>query len=184
VREALHQLIPEGLVVHEHNVGFAVARLSVDEFRQIYMLRGVIETEVLRSLPVPTKAQLAEIERLHKAIAKAGKSGNLVEMKLLNRDFHFAIFRMSPLGLLVRELERIWTWALPYHEVYLHTEEGRKRVEAEHAEMVRAVADQDHDEIIRLMNLHRGGASQQMSFLLEGAGVASPKSARKGRAAG
>jgi DNA-binding GntR family transcriptional regulator len=179
IREALRQLVSEGLIVHQHNVGFSVARLSVEEFDQIYTLREMIETEIIRSLPAPSPAQLVEIRRLHKAIEKAAETMDLVEMKLRNRDFHHAIFQLSPLTLLQKELQRIWTLAMPYHDVYLHTQEGRRRVVAEHAEIVQAVADNDNERLITLMNTHRAGSSQQMNLLLDGQGTGrQPKTVR------
>lgn len=179
IREALRQLVSEGLIAHQHNVGFSVARLSVEEFDQIYTLREMIETEIIRSLPAPSRAQLVEIRRLHKAIEKAAETMDLVEMKLRNRDFHYAIFQLSPLTLLQKELQRIWTLAMPYHDVYLHTQEGRRRVVAEHAEIVQAVADNDNERLITLMNTHRAGSSQQMNLLLDGPGTGrQPKTVR------
>src|SRR5437879_5618000 len=64
VREGLRQLVADGLVTHEHNVGFAVARLSRSEFDQIYLMRRLLETEAIRSLPRLTAEQLAEITAL------------------------------------------------------------------------------------------------------------------------
>src|SRR5262245_62073768 len=56
VREALKALAAEGLLSHDHNRGYFVIRFGADEMAQIYLLRRLLETELLRSLvdPPPT----------------------------------------------------------------------------------------------------------------------------------
>jgi DNA-binding GntR family transcriptional regulator len=166
IREALHQLVAEGLVSHSHNVGYSVARLSVTEFDQIYALVKLIETEIIRSLKKPTPQQVNHLKDLHERIAAAGEAQELASMRLLNYEFHFAIFNLSELGLFLNTLQRAWTWALPYHSVYLYNVEGRRRVVAEHAKMIEAIQQGDTERLVDLMNEHRAGSGQQVNLVL------------------
>jgi DNA-binding GntR family transcriptional regulator len=170
VREALRQLVAEGLVVHEHNVGFAVARLNRAEFEQVYLMRRLLETEVIHSLPRPAAEELAQIAALAEEVERAAAELDLPRMRTLNSRFHLAIFALSDLNLVVGEIRRIWTWALPYHAVYLYDEAGRARVLAEHREMVAALGDGDVDRLVDLMDAHRAGSEAQLSLML-GAGA-------------
>jgi len=166
VREALRQLETEGLVTHEYNSGYSVARLSVSQFDQIYGLRRLVETAVLEAIPKPTRSQLARVRGLHKAVAAAADALELNKMRLLNRDFHFEIFKLSDMELYVDELDRIWTLAMPYHAVYLYGQDGRDRSVREHALMVEAVRLGQRDRLIELMDAHRAGSEQQMNLVL------------------
>ncbi|MEW2304477.1 GntR family transcriptional regulator [Streptomyces sp. NPDC006655] len=174
VREALRQLVADGLVVHVHHVGFAVARLSRSEFDQVYLMRRLLETEVIRSLPRPTPAQLAEIEALAEEVERAAADLDLPRMRTLNSRFHMAIFGLSDLSLVVGEIKRIWTWALPYHSVYLYDGAGRARILAEHKEMVIALGAGDTQRLADLMDAHRAGSEAQLNLMLEAGAVARP----------
>jgi DNA-binding GntR family transcriptional regulator len=166
VREALRQLAADGLVVHEQHVGFAVARLSRAEFDQVYLMRRLLETEVIRSLPQPATEQLDQIAALAEEVERAAAEVDLPRMRTLNSRFHFAIFALSELHLVVGEIRRIWTWALPYHAVYLHDETGRARILAEHRAMVTALGAGDVDRLVELMDTHRAGSAAQLSLML------------------
>lgn len=174
VREGLRQLASDGLVVHEHNVGFAVARLSRAEFDQVYLMRRLLETEVIRSLAQPTAEQLAHVEALAQAVEEAAADLDLPRMRTLNSEFHQAMFALSPLNLVVAEIGRIWTWALPYHAVYLYDEAGRARVLAEHREMVAALAEGDFERLVELMDAHRSGSEAQLDVMLRSGSEARP----------
>ncbi|MGC7101788.1 GntR family transcriptional regulator [Amycolatopsis lurida] len=174
VREGLRQLVADGLVTHEHNVGFAVARLSRAEFDQVYLMRRLLETEAIRSLPRPTAAQLDEIRGLAEAVERAAAEVDLPGMRSANSEFHLAIFRLSPLNLVVGEITRIWAWALPYHSVYLHDEAGRDRILAEHRQMVDALGDGDLERFVELMDTHRDGSETQLNLMLQAGATARP----------
>ncbi|MEV1248658.1 GntR family transcriptional regulator [Nonomuraea sp. NPDC049750] len=174
VREALRQLVADGLVVHEQHVGFAVARLSRSEFDQVYLMRRLLETEVIRSLSQPAADELAQIAALAAEVEQAAAEVDLPRMRTLNSRFHFAIFGLSELGLVVGEIRRIWTWALPYHAVYLYDEAGRARILAEHREMVAALGAGDVERLVELMNAHRAGSETQLSLMLAAGVITHP----------
>ncbi|WP_280438295.1 GntR family transcriptional regulator [Nocardia carnea] len=174
VREGLRQLVADGLVTHEHNVGFAVARLTREEFDQVYLMRRLLETEVLRSLPTPTAGDLSRISALADEIERAATEHDLQRIRMLNTEFHLAIFELSEQNLVVGEIRRIWTWALPYHSVYLHSEAGRERIVAEHREMVAALARGDRERLVELMDAHRAGSDAYLDFMLQAGAAARP----------
>ncbi|MCE4267076.1 GntR family transcriptional regulator [Rhodococcus sp. MS16] len=174
IREGLRQLTSEGLVRHVHNVGYAVARLEKSEFDQIYLMRAALEKEVLLSLPVFDDAALAEVKDLAVAVAAAADSEDYLLMRMRNREFHFAMFDRSPLQLIVSELRRLWTLAMPYHAVYLYDPEGRARVVREHDEMIAALSVGDNEQLVNLMNLHRHGGEASTSLMLRAGGATRP----------
>ncbi|WP_433521431.1 GntR family transcriptional regulator [Nocardia pseudovaccinii] len=166
VREGLRQLMADGLVSHEHNVGFAVTRLSQSEFSQIYLMRRLLESEVLASAVPADDSLLAYLEELNDNIEVAGEALDLGTARALNRDFHFAIFRLSPLTLVVAEIERIWAWAMPYHAVSLQDAAARARIVAEHRAMIVALREGRNEVLLSLMDEHRQGSEEQLGLLL------------------
>jgi len=81
VREALRQLVADGLVVHQHNAGFVVARLSRSEFDQVHLMRRLLETQVIRGLPRPSARRLAGIAALAEEVERAAADVDLPRMR-------------------------------------------------------------------------------------------------------
>lgn len=166
IREALSRLASQGLVEHRRNVGYAIVRLEQSEFDQIYLMRNVLEREVLASLPIFDDDALSEIRVLGDRVAEASERADHLEMRLANQDFHFSMFDRSPLGLVVTEIRRLWRLAMPYHAAYLFDAEVRRRVLDEHEAMIDALADHDNERLIALMDEHRRGGEAGASMLL------------------
>lgn len=166
IREALRHLTAEGLVEHEHNVGYTVARLRQSDFDQIYLMRAALEPEVLRSLPSFGPDALAEVTRAADLVVTAAEQGDVLAMRLHNHAFHFAIFERSPLNLVVAEVRRLWTLAMPYHAAYLYDPAARARVVAEHDQMIEALTRHDNERLVELMNEHRRGGETSTGLML------------------
>ncbi|WP_280489169.1 GntR family transcriptional regulator [Nocardia carnea] len=166
IREALRQLAAAGLVDHEHNVGYTVARLQQSDFDQIYRMRAALEPEIIATLPRFTDEALTEVRRLGDLVVDAAKRGDLLAMRLHNHAFHFAIFEQSPLNLVITEIRRLWTLAMPYHAAYLYDPAARARVIAEHDQMIEALGRHDNDRLDELMNLHRQGGEASTGIML------------------
>ncbi|MEU1525449.1 GntR family transcriptional regulator [Nocardia rhamnosiphila] len=166
IREALRQLAAEGLVRHEHNVGYTVARLQQSDFDQIYLMRAALEPEIVTALPGFDDEALAEVRRLADLVVDAAERGDLLGMRLHNHTFHFAIFDRSPLSLVVAEVRRLWTLAMPYHAAYLYDPAARDRVVAEHEKMIDALAAHDNDRLVELMEQHRRGGEASTGLML------------------
>ncbi|MGW5381216.1 GntR family transcriptional regulator [Nocardia sp. NPDC003963] len=166
IREALRQLAAAGLVDHEHNVGYTVARLQQSDFDQIYLMRAALEREIIATLPRFTEEALAEVRRLGDLVVDAAERGDLLAMRLHNHAFHFAVFDRSPLNLVVNEVRRLWTLAMPYHAAYLYDPAARARVVAEHDQMIEALTEHDNDRLDELMNLHRRGGETSTGVML------------------
>lgn len=172
IREALGQLTAEGLVAHVPNVGYTVARLEQSEIEQIYLMRAALEPPVLRSLPRFDRTSLTAVRVAADAVATASADDDLLTMRLHNQAFHFLMFDRSPLRLVVAELRRLWTLAMPYHAVYLFDPHARRRVLAEHDAMVDALAAGDNEKLVSLMTEHRSGGESGASVVIRGGGGA------------
>ncbi|WP_254925543.1 MULTISPECIES: GntR family transcriptional regulator [Nocardiaceae] len=171
VREGLRQLTADGLVRHEHNVGYAVSRLEQFEFDQIYLMRAALENEVLKVLPPLDDKALAEVRERADEVAAASKRVDILSMRLSNQAFHFAMFDRSPMKLVVHELRRLWTLAMPYHAVHLYDPEARVRILAEHEAMIDALCEHDNEQLVTLMVEHRKGGESGTSVMLRAGGV-------------
>ncbi|MDA3629462.1 GntR family transcriptional regulator [Saccharopolyspora oryzae] len=173
VREALKALEAEGVVRHQPNVGYTVTRLSSEELRQAYLMRGALEAVVLRELPRLSAAQIVELGELNDQIAQAADEVDVLRMTELNHDFHFVIFRASGLRLVVDEIERIWKMTEAYRSVYLYDEAARRRIVREHRQLINALRRGHTEKAIAIMDSHRDATPAQLAPTL-GSGLQLP----------
>ena len=108
VREALKLLSSEGIVEHDPNRGFFVTRLSSDEAEQLFALRHLVEDELMRSVEWPDERQLAELEISAKRLEELLNKGDRQKWWIEHRQFHTAIFDLSPKKIVMREAMRLW----------------------------------------------------------------------------
>lgn len=109
VREALKMLSAEGLVEHDPNRGFFVARFSSEEANQLFRLRELIEDELFASIEWPSKEKLAELEARNAELEALLNGGNRNAWWKKHREFHEELFNLSPKKIFVREAIRTWS---------------------------------------------------------------------------
>ena len=109
VREALKQLHAEGLLQHDRNRGYFVARPSRSEARQLYRMRRWLESELLRGARWPDAAELASLRELLAIVAEPLTAANREEWTDALARMRFMIFDLSPDKILLREARRLWT---------------------------------------------------------------------------
>ncbi|MEV5540393.1 GntR family transcriptional regulator [Saccharopolyspora shandongensis] len=163
VREALKALEAEGVVRHQPNVGYTVARLSAEELRQAYLMRAALEAVVLRELPRLSTAQIIELTEINERIEDAAEAVDVLRIIELNHDFHFVIFRSSGLNLIVDEIERIWKMTEAYRAVYIYDESARRRIVREHRQLINALRRGQTERAIAIMDSHRDATPAQLA---------------------
>lgn len=168
LREALKVLETEGALVYSRNQGYFVAKLSSVELSQIYLMRRLLESELIKSIAWPDDRQLDELTEANRAMETAMRTGDLEGLVGMNRVFHFLVFALSPLNVVRREVERLWALSDSYRAVYLYQAGARERVVAEHQAMIIALRERDSDSLIVLSDQHRAGLQEHMSVLLGG----------------
>lgn len=154
VREALAQLHAEGILDHRLNTGFTVGRFNTEDLAEIYLMRRLLETELIRS----TDFALIDIDRMkqtHKQLLSVDPMTGAEEFQKLNQDFHFTVFQAAPLKRVCQEVSRLWYMSGFYRAFILYVEERAAGLHTEHARMIAAVEDGDADLFVRLSDEHR-----------------------------
>jgi DNA-binding GntR family transcriptional regulator len=166
LREALRVLTAEGLVRHVPNQGYFVARLRRDELAQIYLMRRVLERELLARLPEVGADTIAELRRENQLMAEFADEGYITKLLAINRRFHSIILNVPGLTLLAGEVEKLWGLSEAYRAVYLWSSDHRSRVLAEHDLMIAAIERHEIDELINVADIHRSASENAISNLL------------------
>jgi DNA-binding GntR family transcriptional regulator len=108
VREALNRLSAEGLVQHDRNRGYFVARPSRSEARQLYRLRRWLESELLRTARWPDEKELANLRKLRDVVLSPVGENKREEWMAAVAEMRFLIFDLSSEKTLLREARRLW----------------------------------------------------------------------------
>jgi DNA-binding GntR family transcriptional regulator len=169
LREALKTLESEGQATYYPHRGYFVTELSVADLLEVYRLRALLEAEAIRAA-VPTLGDddVAALADLAAAVDAASGRGDLAEVTVANRRFHFALFDAAGMPRLSRLLRQLWEATDAYRSLYFQAEPNRERVAAEHAAMVAALRARDADAVVVLHDRHRQNSVVAVRALLEG----------------
>lgn len=88
-REALQALRVEGFLRLEQRRGFVVAELTGDDIRDLFTAQALLAGELaFRAAIRATKADLARIDVLHRAVRDAARAGDTAALEAYNHRFH------------------------------------------------------------------------------------------------
>ena len=154
VRQALNQLSRDRLVTLEPARGAAVAMPSIEEARQVFAVRRLVEGGMARSLAATiTDSQLAQLRTHLREERTAVDRGDVTGRTRLLADFHVVLARLmgnEVLAELIADLlSRSQLISLMYQSGH-SAEESRH----EHVDIVEALARHDGRAAARLMEQH------------------------------
>lgn len=169
IREALCSLTGEGLIEYKQSRGFFIAKLDWEKVEQIYLLRKIQERLLIKSIPkgALTKQAIADLHEANSLVAEAIAKGTLRDMVRANRAFHMAIFRLSPLHVVLDELQRLWNRVEYYHASYFANAKGRSATLSEHDEILDAIASRNLTRLATLLDEHRADATESLRRSLQ-----------------
>jgi len=168
VREALRQLEAEGVLDHSPHRGVRVAEVRFEDVREIYLIRGALESLAAReAVPNLTRANIAHLRAIQTEVESLIAEQRLADLRKLNYDLHMLIYNASGLPELFRLIRILWT-RFPWDT--LHVLPGRAAISArEHNAIVDAIAGGDAETAGLLMHDHiQHGAVALMEFQASG----------------
>jgi DNA-binding GntR family transcriptional regulator len=166
LREALRALAVQGLLEHHPHQGYFVAKRSSSELEQLHWMQTLLERELTQTIAWPTDELLARLRGMNGEMRRLANEADWLPLLALNRTFHLTIFGLSPLRLVLREVERLWLLAEPYQAMSLGDPEVRRRTVDQHETMLVALADQDRAASLAALEQHRASTHQGVVRLL------------------
>ena len=154
VREALTVLQTEGIVNYTPHVGHTVARLSGQQLAEIYAMRKMIETEILRSIDL-AQVDVPRLEEMNAAIEAASAALEIDRVTTLNIELHFLLFSYSGLTVMQAELRRLWNMSGFYRSVQVYDVQHRLEIIEEHRRIIEAIKRRDTEMLVAAMDMHR-----------------------------
>lgn len=162
VRQALNQLSRDRLVTLEPARGAFVATPSVEEARQVFEVRRMIEASMVRQLAGSiTDEQLAQLRAHLRSERQAVHQADVSGRTRLLADFHVVLARMldnEVLAQLVADLlSRSQLIALMYQSSH-----SAEHSQAEHDDIVEALERRDARAATRLMDQHLASVERNL----------------------
>lgn len=114
IRDALNQLIGEGLAVRIPYKGVRVVALSPAELKDIYDIRAVLEGLAARNAAeFITEEELHEMRKILPDTIVTRNKNSVSKAREANRRFHEIFIQASQRPYLIRTLRQLWDWIDP-----------------------------------------------------------------------
>jgi DNA-binding GntR family transcriptional regulator len=155
LREALNVLAEQGLLMHRANAGYFVAKRAPNELAQIRRILQLLENELFSSIEWPDQQCLAELRGLNEQMRACANAEDWSPLVRLNREFHLAIFSLSPHKLILAEVRRLWALADLFISTKMADSQARLRTVDEHELLIKCLASRERNKCIETMELHR-----------------------------
>jgi len=164
VRQALNQLSRDRLVTLEPARGAFVARPSIEEARQVFAVRSILESALVRELAGTLKAN--QVVRLHAHLAEEAAALARTDVSGRTRllaDFHVVLARMIGNDVLTQLLEDLLRRSSLISLMY-QSAHSAEQSHAEHGALVDALQRGDAEAAERLMTEHLGHVESNLQL--------------------
>jgi DNA-binding GntR family transcriptional regulator len=159
VREALKMLTAEGLLGHDPNRGYYLVKLDVDEMAQIYLMRRLLEPELVKTIRWPTPKEMTQLRETAAKAEQALENGDPVACLGLERIIDYQIYDLSRLKIVAREVKRLWELVDPYRYLvfaepssFYGTDPVSSGLQARHDRIFTALQARDRDQLARALS--------------------------------
>jgi DNA-binding GntR family transcriptional regulator len=167
VREALAALEQEGQLTYRPRRGYFVTELRLEDLREIYELRTLLEDRAARrAVPLLDEDALERIELAAREVVAAAEAGDVAAELAANRRFHFALLEAPGQTHALRLIRLLWDSTETYRALYYNSPSARTEAVEAHGRIVAALRAGDGDRLVAELDAHRGRALDLLSEIL------------------
>jgi DNA-binding GntR family transcriptional regulator len=172
IREAVRQLEALGLAEHVPHHGAKVMALDVEELRELFAIRLVLEgMAVRRAAELLEPADEASAERHLTAYDEARRRGDIRAAVRAHGAFHFALYEAARSSWLLRLIRPAWDSCERYRPVLLAKGAVQDRHEELDVELLAACAARDPDRAAKALHDHLELAADIYAVELKGRSI-------------
>lgn len=168
VREALLQLEAEGLVHITPHKGAVVTGLSQAEVDDVFELRNMLETRLLRrSAPRLAGPDFARLDEIQAVFSDAISRRDSRRWGTLNAELHQALYCRADLPRTLAVVANLLTTSERYTRIQLSSEAAWQRAEAEHADLIALCKAGRIEDACELLSRHIATVHRELSDILD-----------------
>lgn len=146
VRDAIGDLVAEGLATTSSTGGAVVSTLTPDDMRDVYAVRACLEEEAVRIVAAsPPPGLVEELEAIVRRARPLVEEAAAEQATALDREFHWAIYRAADNRFLEMALTPMWAQVERIMHAILTMPHYLTTVWEEHQAIIDAIAAADPD---------------------------------------
>lgn len=169
VREAIHKLELEGLVLMIPRKGAVVAEITLRDLEEVLEVRMALEELAVKSACRRiSKEQLAELRELAEKFARVLSSEDVSACVEADVAFHDAIYAATCNNRLVQMLSNLREQMYRYRMEYLKDRRAHERLVIEHEEILDALEKRDEAAVVKMMRHHVEQQKEHIAQQLSG----------------
>lgn len=167
VREALAALEQEGQLTYKPRRGYFVTELRLEDLREIYELRALLEGRAARrAAPLLDEDARERVELAAREVVEAAAAGDVAAELAANRRFHFALLDAPGQAHTLRLIRQLWDSTETYRAIYYNSPRERTETVRAHERIVAALRAGDADRLVAELDAHRQRALDQLGEIL------------------
>jgi DNA-binding GntR family transcriptional regulator len=140
LREALNRLSAEGALTSAPRIGYFVRPLTLEEFKEIYAIRPLLDPEALRLAGLPDAKKLDRLRKLNESLHNTRTARASIEA---DDEWHLALISDCPNRLLIELIKNMIVRTKRYELAHLQESLNVERATGEHASILQALEDGD-----------------------------------------
>jgi DNA-binding GntR family transcriptional regulator len=140
LREALGRLAAEDALTSSPRIGYSVRPLTVEEFRQIYPIRAILDPEALRLSGVPPPRRLARLAELNRKIFEASDPEDVIA---LDDEWHLALICDCPNRVLIGLIEQFMRRTRRYETALMRERSNVRGAADDHKKILASLRARD-----------------------------------------
>ena len=142
LREALSRLASEGAIVARPRLGYFVRPFTLDELKQLYAVRPILDPAALRLSGIPPSKRIDELERLNRKLSKTRDSLAAIA---LDDQWHLLLIADCQNHILIELIQNVILRSRRYELALFRETEGVIRASDDHARIIAALRKGDLD---------------------------------------
>ena len=165
IRYALQRLVSENLVEHRPRIGIIVKGISIRDAYEIYDIRKSLDALAAeRAMKLMTPQDFAELTALLET-GETLNAANDVDAVLKNfSDFNAFLYEKSQMPRLKAIILELQTYLVYFRDVAVRSTNRREEALAEHWLILRAMENQQTEQLQQLMHEH---LDRSLTFILQ-----------------
>jgi len=157
VREAIRRLESEGLIELLPRRGFVVKEYSLDEIKEIYQVRKILESEAIRcACENISIKELKIIEDISRKLNQELKNqpSEIFKIQEINKKFHFSIYSICGNKTLCNIIENLWYKSFGLLITIFSAPHRRNEIPIEHQAIIDALKTRKPEEAVKALQEH------------------------------
>ncbi len=167
VREALRRLDAEGLVVFINNRGATVTTHTLEEIREIFDVRTLLEVDLFkRAIPLMQDVHFAECEAILEEMETSYRDGHVADWGPLNARYHAALYEAAGRELTTNLLARVSLQANRYVSMHIDQLKKSDSAQQDHRALLTFARQRDIDSAAEKLRSHIEDTKRQVLELI------------------